>query len=346
MSSAQTPLRVLAVGAGYFSQYHYQAWHNVTGAQCVGIVDHDIDKARDVAARWGIAQVYQSIEPALAALQVDLVDLIVPPQSQRELVSQCLANHLPMICQKPFGVDLADAIAMTEAAERAAVTLVIHENFRWQAWYREAKRLINLGTLGSLHSVAFRLRPGDGQGPRAYLDRQPYFQTMPRLLVVETAIHWIDTFRFLLGDVNAVYAQLRTINPVIKGEDAGYILFEFDGGSTGLFDGNRLNDHVATNPRRTMGEMWLEGSHGVLRLDGDARLWWKPHQAAEQEHTFDRGADDSFGGGACEALQSHVVKHFTDGAALENTARAYLSNLTIQEAVYRSHALRRRIELS
>ena len=68
MSSAQTPLRVLAVGAGYFSQYHYQAWHNVTGAQCVGIVDHDIDKARDVAARWGIAQVYQSIEPALAAL--------------------------------------------------------------------------------------------------------------------------------------------------------------------------------------------------------------------------------------------------------------------------------------
>ena len=346
MSSAQTPLRVLAVGAGYFSQYHYQAWHNVTGAQCVGIVDHDIDKARDVAARWGIAQVYQSIEPALAALQVDLVDLIVPPQSQRELVSQCLANHLPMICQKPFGVDLADAIAMTEAAERAAVTLVIHENFRWQAWYREAKRLINLGTLGSLHSVAFRLRPGDGQGPRAYLDRQPYFQTMPRLLVVETAIHWIDTFRFLLGDVNAVYAQLRTINPVIKGEDAGYILFEFDGGSTGLFDGNRLNDHVATNPRRTMGEMWLEGSHGVLRLDGDARLWWKPHQAAEQEHTFDRGADDSFGGGACEALQGHVVKHFTDGAALENTARAYLSNLTIQEAVYRSHALRRRIELS
>ena len=346
MSSAQTPLRVLAVGAGYFSQYHYQAWHNITEAQCVGIVDQDIDKARDAAARWRIPQVFQSIEPALTALQPDLVDLIVPPQSQRELVSQCLANHLPMICQKPFGVDLADAIAMTEAAERAAVTLVIHENFRWQAWYREAKRLINLGTLGSLHSVAFRLRPGDGQGPRAYLDRQPYFQTMPRLLVVETAIHWIDTFRFLLGDVAAVYAQLRTINPVIKGEDAGYILFEFDGGSTGLFDGNRLNDHVATNPRRTMGEMWLEGSHGVLRLDGDARLWWKPHQAAEQEHSFDRGADDSFGGGACEALQGHVVKHFTDGAALENTARAYLSNLTIQEAVYRSHALRRRIELS
>ena len=31
---------------------------------------------------------------------------------------------------------------------------------------------------------------GDGQGPRAYLDRQPYFQQMPRFLIHETAIHY------------------------------------------------------------------------------------------------------------------------------------------------------------
>ena len=163
-------------------------------------------------------------------------------------------------------------------AERAGVPLVVHENFRFQPWYREAKRLIDAGVLGALHAVAFRLRPGDGQGPRAYLDRQPYFQHMPRFLVVETAIHWIDTFRYLMGEVEAVTARLRRVNPVIAGEDAGYLIFEFAGGATGLFDGNRLNDHVAANPRRTMGEMWLEGSGGVLRLDGDARLWWKPHQ--------------------------------------------------------------------
>jgi predicted dehydrogenase len=205
---------------------------------------------------------------------------------------------------------------------------------------------MDAGQLGTPHGVAFRLRPGDGQGPRAYLDRQPYFQTMPRLLVVETAIHWIDTFRFLLGEVEAVYARLRKINPMIAGEDAGYIVFEFAGGATGLFDGNRLNDHVAANPRRTMGEMWLEGSAGVLRLDGEARLWWKPHQSGEAEHRYDRGPSDAFGGGACERLQRHVVRHFLAGAPLENTAREYLANLRVQEAAYRSHAEGRRIELT
>ncbi len=149
-----------------------------------------------------------------------------------------------------------------------------------------------------------------------------------------------------MGEVEAVYARLRRVNPAIAGEDAGYIVFEFAGGATGLFDGNRLNDHVAVNPRRTMGEAWIEGSGGVLRLDGDARLWWKPHHGAEAEHPYDRGPDDTFGGGACEWLQRHVVEHFTHGAPLENTARDYLVNLRVQEAVYRSTAEGRRIELA
>jgi hypothetical protein len=133
---------------------------------------------------------------------------------------------------------------------------------------------------------------------------------------------------------------------VIAGEDAGAIVFEFDTGATGLFDGNRLNDHVASNPRRTMGEAWIEGAAGVLRLDGEARLWWKQHQGPETEVAYDRGPDDTFGGGACEWLQRHVVAHFHSAAPLENTARAYLTNLRVQAAVYHSAATHCRVEVA
>ncbi len=136
------------------------------------------------------------------------------------------------------------------------------------------------------------------------------------------------------------------MNPAIAGEDAGYIVFEFAGGATGLFDGNRLNDHVAANPRRTMGEMWLEGSAGVLRLDGEARLWWKPHHEPEVEHRYDRGPDDSFGGGACEALQRTSSPICARQSAIENAGRDYLANLRVQEAVYRSNEEGRRIDLA
>jgi len=338
-------LRVLGVGAGYFSQFQYLGWRNIAGADCVAIVNRNQAKARALAGRYGIGEVYGDLDAALDEVKPDLVDLITPPETHRAFVAKTVARGIPTICQKPFGTSYADALTITELAERARVPLVVHENFRWQPWYREARRLIEAGTLGTLHSVAFRLRPGDGQGARAYLDRQPYFQQMPRFLVRETAIHWIDTFRFLMGEVAAVTAQLRRINPVIAGEDAGYIVFEYASGATGLFDGNRLNDHVASNPRRTMGEAWIEGSAGVLRLDGEAGLWWKPHQRPEVPHPYDRGPDDTFGGGACEWLQRHVVAHFTTGTPLENTARDYLANLAVQEAVYRSAAEGRRVVL-
>jgi predicted dehydrogenase len=339
-------LRVLGVGAGYFSQFQYLGWPRIAEVDCVGIVNRDAAKARALADRFGIGAVFGDLKAALDATQPDLVDIITPPATHNALVGECVARGVPVICQKPFGRDYADAVAMTEMAKAAGVPLVIHENIRWQPWYREARRLIDAGHFGALHCVAFRLRPGDGQGARAYLDRQPYFQQMPQFLVKETAIHWIDTFRYLAGEVKTVYAALRRLNPVIAGEDAGLIVFEFESGSTGLFDGNRLNDHVASNPRRTMGEAWIEGAAGVLRLDGQARLWWKPHQAEEAEHRYDRGPDDTFGGGACEWLQRHVVAHFRSGAALENSARDYLHNLRVQEAVYRSAATHRRVEIA
>ena len=339
-------LRVAAVGAGYFSQYQYLGWQRINSVELVALANRDQTKAAAMAGRFGLSRVYATVEAMLDREKPDLLDIITTPETYARYISAAAERGIAVICQKPFGRDFAEARVLTELGEGAGIPLVVHENFRWQPWYREIRRLIDSGRLGVLHAIAFRLRPGDGQGPRAYLDRQPYFQQMPRLLVYETAIHWIDTFRYLMGEVAAVYARLRRTNPAIAGEDAGYIVFEFSSGAGGLFDGNRLNDHVASNPRRTMGEMWLEGEGGVLRLDGEGRLWWKPHHGQEIEQGYDRGPNDTFGGGACEWLQRHVVDHMLQAAPLENTARAYLANLKVQEAVYRSHVDGKRIEIA
>lgn len=336
-------LRVAGVGAGYFSRFHLEGWRDVADAEVVGWCDPDAERARAMAQEFALPRTFADAADMLDTLAPDLVDIVTPPPAHAELVALAHARGIAVICQKPLTPSWGESVALAAAAEASGVLCVVHENFRFQPWYREAKRLLDAGMLGTPHAVSFRLRPGDGQGPHAYLDRQPYFQTMPRLLVVETAIHWIDTFRFLMGEVAGITARLRRMNPVIAGEDAGYLIFEFAGGATGLFDGNRSNDFVASNPRRTMGQMWLEGSAGVLRLDGEARLWWKPHHGEEREHVYDRGPG-TFGGGCCGALQRHVVAHLLGGTPVENTARDYLVNLRVQEAAYASHAQGRRIE--
>ena len=341
-----TNLRVAVAGAGYFTQFQLDGWKRLPGVELAAICNRDQAKARALAERFGIARVYSDVAEMIEREQPGLLDIITPPVTHREYVELAARRGIATICQKPFGRTHAEASDLVAIASGAGIPLVVHENFRFMPHFREMKRLLDVGRLGAVHSIAFRLRPGDGQGPCAYLERQPYFQGMERFLVFETAIHLIDTFRYLMGEVTAVTARLRKVNPVIAGEAAGYIVFEFEGGATGLFDGNRLNDHVARNPRRTMGECWLEGSDGVLRLDGDAGMWWKPHQRPEAKHSYDKGRDDTFGGGACDALQAHVVRHLRDGAPLENSGADYLANMLIQEAVYASSTQGRRIELN
>lgn len=336
-----TAPRIAVVGAGYFAAFHLEGWQ-ACGAEVVALCDLDVDRLGVLANRFDVRGTYVHVRTLLDQAQPTLLDVVLPPAAQQAVVAEALARGIPVICQKPFGRDLQEARAMTALAAQQRTPLVVHENFRFTPWFRECRRLIDRGHFGRVHGISFRLRPGDGQGPRAYLDRQPYFQQMPQLLVRETAVHFIDTFRYLMGEVRAVTARLRRLNPVIAGEDAAVIHFEFDDDRTGLFDGNRLNDHVAQNPRRTMGEMWLDGEAGVLRLDGDARLWFKPHGGNESEHAYDRGGAGAFGG-ACTALQAHVLQHLAQGTALENDAASYLTNLAVQAAVYQSHATGRRV---
>lgn len=325
-------IRVACVGAGYFSQFHYDSWGRMPGVTPVAACDVELNRA----AATGLPA-FDDLEVMLASTSPDVVDLIVPPTAQTDALHMVLAAGVKtVICQKPFGRDATEAATMVARAHAAGTTLVVHENFRFQPWYRAIKAEIDEGRIGQVYQATMRMRPGDGRGPEAYLNRQPYFQKMPRFLVRETAVHWIDTFRYLLGDPVSVYADLHRLNPVIAGEDAGLILFEHANGARSVFDGNRLSDHLAENTRLTMGEAWVEGTSGTLMLRGDGSLGFRAFRDSTERKVLSPNNRSGFAGDSVHAFQSHVVAHLETGAALETEAQSYLDVLRIEEAVYQS----------
>ena len=339
-------LRVACIGAGYFSRFQYEAWARMPDVALVAMANRSAGKAAELAAAHGIGAVYADPFEMIAAGGIDLLDIITPPETHLALIRAAAAAGLHIICQKPFCANLAEASEAMHLAEAAGVHLVVHENFRFQPWYREIARLMRDGALGEVYQTSFRMRTGDGQGPRAYLDRQAYFQKMPRFLVHETAVHWVDTFRFLHGPVQAVTARLRQLNPVIAGEDAGIILFEFASGPIAIYDGNRLSDHLAENRRLTFGEALIEGAKGSIRLSGDGKLWRRDFGSnCEAEHSYP-WQNTGFAGDCVYALQRHVVDAILTGAPLENTARAYLANIVIEAAIYQSHDTGARVQIA
>ncbi|WP_299888022.1 Gfo/Idh/MocA family oxidoreductase [uncultured Ruegeria sp.] len=340
MSSKQD-IKVACVGAGYFSQFHYESWSRMPRAVPVASCNRDIKKAKATGL-----PAYQNLARMLKTERPDLLDIILPPIAQADAIRTALRCGLKwIICQKPFCRSLDEAEDVIAQADAANATIVIHENFRFQPWYRAIKTAMAQGQIGTPLQATFRLRPGDGQGPRAYLDRQPYFQELPRFLVHETAVHFVDTFRFLFGSPSAVYSDLRKVNPVLAGEDAGYILLDHPNGVKAMFDGNRCLDHSAENLRQTMGEALIEGTEGVLTLYGDGSVERRGFGKQERQQILPPSTHDGFGGDCVHALQSHVISGLLNGTPLENTAPDYLDVIRIEETIYRSAAEGRKITL-
>jgi predicted dehydrogenase len=214
---------------------------------------------------------------------------------------------------------------------------MVHENFRWQPWYREIKRIQAARTIGDFSHALFLMRMGDGWGENAYLERQPFFREYPRLLMYETGVHFVDTFRFLFGDVDTVFAQLRRLNPVIRGEDAGELVLKFKNGATAIWDANRYNEVESETPRFTFGELRIDGSGGHLKMETDSTIRIKPLGQPARVADYSR-ENRNFAGDCVYFLQRHFTDCLLSGAPFESNGEDYLETIRVVEAAYESAA--------
>jgi predicted dehydrogenase len=330
------PLKGVCIGAGYFSHFHYEAWRRIPEVQIVAFSNRDQTRAREVMHKLGLQRCYSDYRKMFDTEKPDFVDVITPPASHLEICAEAAQRGIHIICQKALAPTFEEAKQIVATVARAGVRFMVHENFRFQPWYRQIKRLLEAGAIGQqLFSLAFRSRMGDGWGPNAYIPRQPYFRDYPRLLVFENGVHFIDTYRYLAGEIRRVTAWLRRLNPVIKGEDCALVVFEFVNGAVGLWDANRYNETTARNPRYTFGEFLVEGDGGSIRLDSEARLTLKRLGEPEEEIPYVH-EDVNFAGDCVYFTQRHFVDRMLDGKPFETSGEEYMKTLAVQEAVYQS----------
>ncbi|ASJ74429.1 putative oxidoreductase YhhX [Granulosicoccus antarcticus IMCC3135] len=338
---AADTLTVACMGAGYFSQFHHEAWRRIESVSLIACCDAQLARAEQVCE-----SAYTDLNTMLADVSPDILDIVTPPATHAAAIRCALAAGVStIICQKPFCLSLAEAREIVAEAKASDACLIVHENFRFQPWFRVVAAAMEAGEIGTVQQATFRLRTGDGQGPEAYLERQPYFQTMQRLLIHETGVHYIDTFQYLFGRVKSVYADLRRLNPVIAGEDAGFILFDMEDGVRALFDGNRHLDHSSDNPRLTFGEVLFEGTRGTLSIKGDGQVRKRSHGYVDDQVILPAQDWPGFAGDSVQAFQQHVVNHLRTGSRLETGAEVYLLTLQLEELVYQSAAQGRKLQV-
>src|ERR1035437_529937 len=339
--------KCVCIGAGYFSHFQYDAWTRIPEVEIVAFSNRDPLKAAEITAKFGLKKCYADYREMFDVEKPDFVDIITPPPSHSVICAEAAKRGIHIICQKPLATSLAAAKTVVANTAAANVRFMVHESFRFQPWHREIKRQIEAGVIGDkLHSLTFRSRMGDGWGEHAFIPRQPYFRDYAKLLVYETGVHFIDTFRYLAGEMTRVTAWLRRLNPIIKGEDCGLVVFEFANGALGQWDANRFNEPNCPLPdaRYTFGEFLVEGNAGSLRLHLDGRITLKKLGGDEVEVLY-KHERLGFAGDCCHAIQRHFVDRMLDGKPFETSGEEYLKTLAVQEAVYQSAETRSPIEV-
>jgi len=328
----QLPLRGAIAGCGYFGRIQLEAWARIPEVRIVAAADPDLERARQAAPA-----AYADAAEMLERERPDFLDIATRPDSHLELVSLAAAHRIPVICQKPMARDWAEALRMVEVAEAAGIRLMIHENWRFQPWYREAARRIARGDIGRPLGYWFHVRQRDGLGPAPY-PRQPYFVEMPRLLIYETLVHQIDTARFLFGDVARIYADIRRVNPVIRGEDQATLVLRHASELPGVIESHRFADPVPKGP--AMGDACFDGDEATLLVRatgeiflGETLVWTPP-------------PEQGYKGDSVLATQRHFIECLLSGRQFETSGREYLKTFAVVEAAYESAARGAAVALS
>lgn len=309
-------LRGAIAGCGFFAQFHIDAWRRMEDVELVAACDPDLARAEAAAPH-----AYRTIDELLDRHRLDFVDIATRPETHADLVRRV---RVPVICQKPMAPTLAEALTMASHPR-----LMIHENWRWQPWYRQIKTRLDAGETGDPVTYHFRIRKRDGAGAEPY-QAQPYFRSMPRLLIHETMVHPIDTARFLFGNLRSISARIRRRNPIIAGEDTCQLVLEHASGLAGIADGNRFVDLAPDSP--PLGDAEFEGERGVLRVEATGDV------TRNGELVWRNEVRTGYRGDSVLATQRHFIDCLRRDAPFETSAADYLASFAAVEAAYRSAA--------
>ena len=208
-------MRICLIGAGRIGRLHGTLVAAQPEVDEVVVADVDPGRAAETAAAIG-GRVAPTTEAAMDG--ADAVIVAASTDSHATLVAAAVERGLPTFCEKPLAFDLPETVALVEQIEARGAVVQVGFQRRFDPAYREARRLVESGELGTVYLV--RLIAHDYEPPPdAYI---PHSGGLFR----DSSIHDFDALRWVTGqEVDEVYAT---------GSVRGFPIFErYDDVDTG-----------------------------------------------------------------------------------------------------------------
>jgi len=225
------------------------------------------------------------VEELLARDDVDAVDVCTHPKPHRDICVAAADAGKHILVEKPMCCSKAEGTDMVNAAAAAGVQLQVAYMMRFHPCLMKVKELLDAGTLGDPHMI-YCNQIGFFPPKHPWL----FIQAESGGMLIEQAIHNLDLWLWLMGDVSTVYARTSTVDmggtypPLDEAVDNNAIVtVSFANGANGL-----LIKSWACEMRQS-GDM-IVASKGSVEYS-QTSVKWKTHDMEEPE-TFEPTVSD------------------------------------------------------
>jgi myo-inositol 2-dehydrogenase / D-chiro-inositol 1-dehydrogenase len=221
-------LRVGFVGAGAITKRHFTALEKLRDqAEVVAVCDVIEERAEAAAGPFG-ARAYLSFYEMLNRERLDALYVCLPPDAHVDQELAAIDRGIHLFVEKPLPLDIAKAERIAQRAKEAGI--VTEVGYHWRHWthvqhVRAALRGERIGMALGYFMIGL---PGT-----------PWWRDKARSggQIVEQAIHIVDLFRYLLGEVERVSAEYalrgNADEPGYVGEDVYTVNLRFRSGAIG-----------------------------------------------------------------------------------------------------------------
>ncbi len=189
------------IGAGGIAQAYAQAFIQSECCQLVAVADIREESAKALAETVG-GKAYSDYKTLAENEELDAVIVSTPPKSHPEIATFFMERKVPVLCEKPLCLTVAEAEKMIAAAKENNVQFTMASKFRYCDDVIKAKGIVASGVLGDV--VQFE------NAFTAKVDMSKRWNSDSEVsgggVLIDNGTHSVDIIRYFLGGVESVLA--------------------------------------------------------------------------------------------------------------------------------------------
>lgn len=244
------------IGYGGFGAFLHQAWDKMDQAHVVAVCDADASRNPG-----GIA-FYNAAVDLLADENVDIVSVVTPPSTHKDLAIQALQAEKHVLVDKPVALTEKDGLLIKRVAETTGQVATVNFMLRYDPIVEALREIVTSGVLGKLCRADLRNYATQESVPEGHWFWDP---AQSGRILVEHGVHFFDISNWVIGSpAGDIFSLGVDRKPGI--EDRVFAAVKHGDGTVGTYW------HSFTRPR----ELETTSFHFAFDLGEVEMLGWIP----------------------------------------------------------------------